>query len=133
MQISLQNRFPGWEQGCQMVYIFSYQKYQFGYFLHGFGMENVGIFYFYLVYMYYDHFIRLMYIYGHLVNLMYICVHLANLMYICGHLVHFFRFGMFVPRKIWQPWLGDKNQNFFPRRRVPNLNLSSQESFRKAR
>jgi hypothetical protein len=24
---------------------------------------------------------------------------------ICGHLVYFSRFGMFGPRKIWQPWL----------------------------
>jgi hypothetical protein len=23
---------------------------------------------------------------------------------VCGHLVHFFRFGMFGARKIWQPW-----------------------------
>jgi hypothetical protein len=22
---------------------------------------------------------------------------------VCGNLVYFFRFGMFVPRKIWQP------------------------------
>jgi hypothetical protein len=24
---------------------------------------------------------------------------------VCGHLVYFSRFGMFGPRKIWQPWL----------------------------
>jgi hypothetical protein len=24
---------------------------------------------------------------------------------LCGHLVYFFRFGMFGPRKLWQPWL----------------------------
>jgi hypothetical protein len=23
----------------------------------------------------------------------------------CGHLLYFSRFGMFGPRKIWQPWL----------------------------
>jgi hypothetical protein len=23
---------------------------------------------------------------------------------VCGNLVYFFCFGMFVPRKIWQPW-----------------------------
>jgi hypothetical protein len=23
---------------------------------------------------------------------------------VCGHLVYFFRFGMYGPRKIWQPW-----------------------------
>jgi hypothetical protein len=35
----------GGEQVCQMVYIFAYQKSQFGYILEGLGMENVGIFY----------------------------------------------------------------------------------------
>jgi hypothetical protein len=28
---------------------------------------------------------------------------------VCGHLVYLSRFGMFVPRKIWQPWLVRKS------------------------
>jgi hypothetical protein len=24
---------------------------------------------------------------------------------VCGHLLYFSRFGMFGPRKVWQPWL----------------------------
>jgi hypothetical protein len=35
----------GPEQGCQMVYIFLYQKSQFGYILEALGMENVDTFY----------------------------------------------------------------------------------------
>jgi hypothetical protein len=29
----------------------------------------------------------------------------------CGHLVYFSHFGMFGPRKIWQPCLGDKDSS----------------------
>jgi hypothetical protein len=27
---------------------------------------------------------------------------------VCGHLVYFFQFGVFGPRKIWQPWTQDE-------------------------
>jgi hypothetical protein len=40
---------PG-QQGCQMVYVFSYQKSQFLFSLEGLGVENFGILYRHLVY-----------------------------------------------------------------------------------
>jgi hypothetical protein len=40
-------------QGCQMVYIFSNQKSQFGYVLEGLAMEDFGIIYVHLVYIFY--------------------------------------------------------------------------------
>jgi hypothetical protein len=30
---------------------------------------------------------------------------------VCGHLVYISHFGMFGPRKIWQPWHRDKNSS----------------------
>jgi hypothetical protein len=36
-------------------------------------------------------------------------VHMA----VCGHLVYFPHFGMFGPRKIWQPWSGYGLSDFF--------------------
>jgi hypothetical protein len=47
-------------------------------------MENVGMFFDHLEYFWYD---------------------LWTFGIICGHLVYFSRFGMFGPRKIWQPWI----------------------------
>jgi hypothetical protein len=32
-------------------------------------------------------------------------VYFMNISYIFVHLVHFFQFGYYVQRKIWQPWL----------------------------
>jgi hypothetical protein len=29
---------------------------------------------------------------------------------VCGHLLHFYQFGMFGPRKIWQPWLRNEKK-----------------------
>jgi hypothetical protein len=57
--------------------IFEYQKYQFGYFLEGLGMDIVGIF----------------------------CAHLKYLQLFglfCAHLVYFSSFWCDVPRSIWQ-------------------------------
>jgi hypothetical protein len=48
-------------------------------------MENVGIFY------------------GRLEYFTTIWYNLLPFSIVCGHLVHFLRFGMFGPRKIWQP------------------------------
>jgi hypothetical protein len=47
-----------------------------------------------LVYTYYDH---LEYFTAMLYNLWPFVIN-------CGHLVYFYHFGMFGPRKIWQPW-----------------------------
>jgi hypothetical protein len=49
-------------------------------------MENVDIFY------------------DHLEYCTVILVILGQFGIVCGHVVHFSRFGMFGPRKIWQPW-----------------------------
>jgi hypothetical protein len=35
---------------------------------------------------------------------------------VCGHLLYFSQFGMFGPRKIWQPCLSDVFRRFFLRR-----------------
>jgi hypothetical protein len=66
--------------------LFSYQKTQFGYILEGLGMETVGIFYEHL-----EYFSAIWYIF-------------LQFGIACGRLVYFSRFGMFGPRKIWQPW-----------------------------
>jgi hypothetical protein len=50
-------------------------------------MENVGMFY------------------DHLEYFTAIWYNLWTFGIICGHLVYISRFGMFGPRKIWQPWL----------------------------
>jgi hypothetical protein len=49
-------------------------------------MENVGIFY------------------DHLEYFTAIWCRLFKFGIVCGHLLYFSRFGMFGPRKIWQPW-----------------------------
>jgi ABC-type spermidine/putrescine transport system permease subunit II len=58
--------------------------------LEGLAIENLGIFYGLLVYF----------------------TAIGNILWpfgiFCGHLVYFFPFWYFVPRKIWQPWLGKK-------------------------
>jgi hypothetical protein len=54
-----------------MVYVFSNQKYQFGFRLEGLSKENVGIFY------------------GHLVYLIAIWYILWPFGTFCGHLIHF--------------------------------------------
>jgi hypothetical protein len=41
--------------------------------------------------------------YDHLEDLTAIWYNLWPFGMVCGHLVYFSRFGMFVPRKIWQP------------------------------
>jgi hypothetical protein len=53
--------------------------------LEGLGRENVGIFY--------DH---SKYFKANLYNLWQFSI-------VCGHLIYFSQFGMFEPRKIWQP------------------------------
>jgi hypothetical protein len=49
-------------------------------------MENVVLFYYHL-----EYFTAIWY-------------NLLPFGIVCGHLVYFLRFGMFGPRKIWQPW-----------------------------
>jgi hypothetical protein len=44
--------------------------------------------------------------YDHLEYFMAICYNLWPFGIVCGNLVYFLRFGMFGPRKIWQPWSG---------------------------
>jgi hypothetical protein len=46
----------------------------------------------------------LLYYYGNVEYFTPIWYHLWPFRIICGHLVHFSRFGMIAPRKIWQPW-----------------------------
>jgi hypothetical protein len=49
--------------------------------------------------------IKYCYIFGHLEYITAIWYNLQPFAIVCGHLVNvFFRFGMFGPRKIWQPW-----------------------------
>jgi hypothetical protein len=71
--------YPGLPDG-----LFSNQKSQFGYIVEGLEMENVLIFY------------------NHL-KFMVIWYNLWQFDIVCGHLVYFSHFGMFGPRKIWQP------------------------------
>jgi hypothetical protein len=73
------------KQGCQMDYFF-YQKSKFGYILESLGMEKVDILHGLLEYM---------------TAIWYI---LWQSVIVCSHLVHISHFGMFGPRKIWQPW-----------------------------
>jgi hypothetical protein len=44
--------------------------------------------------------------YDHLEYFMAICYNLWPFGIVCGHLLYFSQFGMFGPRKIWQPWAG---------------------------
>jgi hypothetical protein len=66
--------------------LFSNQKSQFWSNLEGLGMEKVVIFF------------------DHLEDFMAIWYKLWSFGKVCGLLVYFLRFGMFGPRKIWQPW-----------------------------
>jgi hypothetical protein len=74
-------------QGCQMA-CFQTKNPKFGQILEGFWMVNVGIFY------------------DHLENFMAIWYNLWPLVVIC---YIFPDFGMFGPRKIWQPWTEEKS------------------------
>jgi hypothetical protein len=71
----------GWPDG-----LFSCQKFKFGYILEGLEMENIGIFYDHL-----EYFAAICYTY------------LTAILYCWVRLEYFPRFGMFGPRKIWQP------------------------------
>jgi hypothetical protein len=62
--------------------------------LEGLGMENIVIFYDHL-----EYFTAIWYKWPFGI--------------VCGHLVYFLRFGMFVTRKIWQPWSGLVGVDFF--------------------
>jgi hypothetical protein len=75
--------------------LFSNQKSQFGYILEGLGIENVIIFCDHL-----DYFMAIRY-------------NLWQFGTACGHLVYFSHFGMFGPRKIWQPLGRRPKWNFF--------------------
>jgi hypothetical protein len=44
--------------------------------------------------------------YDHLAHFSIIWYNLWPFGIVCGHFVYFSRFGMFGPRKYWQPWLG---------------------------
>jgi hypothetical protein len=75
-------------------------KSSFGYILKGTGMENVGIFF-----ENFEYFTA-------------ICNSLYPFGIVCVHLVYFSVFGMFGPKKIWQPWrVGDERKKFFFRER----------------
>jgi hypothetical protein len=44
---------------------------------------------------------------------------IGSLVYVdCAHFAYFSRFGMFGPRKIWQPFLRTGDSNTFPLRSV---------------
>jgi hypothetical protein len=73
------------QQGCQMV-CFQTKNPKFGYILDGHWMVNVGKFY------------------DHLEHFMAIWYNLWPFVIACDHLLYFSPFGMFGPRKIWQPW-----------------------------
>jgi hypothetical protein len=45
-----------------------------------------------------------------MVNIAIFYDHLEYFGIVCGHLVYFLRFGMFGPRKIWQPCFGSVKQ-----------------------
>jgi hypothetical protein len=64
---------------------FQTKNHNFGKNLEGLGMKNVVLFY------------------DHLEYFTAIWYNLWPLGIVCGHLVYFLRFGMFGPRKIWQP------------------------------
>jgi hypothetical protein len=42
--VKIRNRRRSLQQGCQMVYVSSYQKFQFGYIFESLVMENAGIY-----------------------------------------------------------------------------------------
>jgi hypothetical protein len=64
--------------------------------LEGLGIENVVIFHYLL-----EHFTTIWY-------------NLQPFGVVCGHLVYFFHFGMFGPRKIWQPWSSQLAEKWRP-------------------
>jgi hypothetical protein len=73
-------------QGCQIV-CFQTKNTHLGKFWRALELKMLA------------YFMTILNIYGHLAQFMAVwnleCV-------VCGHLVHFSRFGMFGPRKIWQ-------------------------------
>jgi hypothetical protein len=75
-----------WQQGCQMV-CFKTKNTNLGKLLEGLRMKNVCIFY------------------DHLEYSTAIWYNLGPFGILCGRLVYFPHFGMFGPRKIWQPCL----------------------------
>jgi hypothetical protein len=72
-------------QGCQMV-CFQTKNPKFGSILEGLWMVNAGLFY------------------DHLEYFKVIWYNLWPFGTVCGHLLYYSQFGMFEPRKIWQPW-----------------------------
>jgi hypothetical protein len=66
--------------------LFSNQKSQCGNILESIGTKKVGM------------------CYDHLEYIMAIWYKLCPFSIVCSHLVYFSQFGMFGPRKIWQPW-----------------------------
>jgi hypothetical protein len=68
----------------------------------------------------------LVYFYGHLEYFKAIWYNLWQFGIVCGYLVYFSPFWYFVPRKIWQPWVGVKVRR---RSAHPNpLSFSKNES-----
>jgi hypothetical protein len=65
--------------------LFPYQKSQFRYIFENLGVENVGMFYGYLIYL------KAIWLISWAFGIF------------CGHLVYFSLFWYVVPRKIWQP------------------------------
>jgi hypothetical protein len=73
------SRLSGRGQGCQMVYIFSNQKYQFGKILEGLRMSNVGTYvYFVPIWNILRPFGILLWSFGHFVVILYIFPVLVN-------------------------------------------------------
>jgi hypothetical protein len=68
-----------------LLFCFQTKLHKFGLILEGLGMESVVIFY------------------DHLEYFMAIWHNVWQFGIVCGHLVYFSHFGMFGPRKIWQP------------------------------
>jgi hypothetical protein len=93
-----------------MVYIFSNQKSQFGLILEGLAMEDVGIFYGRFG-LFYCHLVYFTAVWSILLPFGLFYCHLLYFVAICYILWLFgiiFPFWYVVPRKIWQPWLGQK-------------------------
>jgi hypothetical protein len=56
------------------------------------------------------------YIFDHLEYFLTIWYNLWPFGIVCGHLLYFSQFGMFGPRKIWQPWDGPSLPTGSPRK-----------------
>jgi hypothetical protein len=90
-------------------------KKRFGYILEGLWRENVGIFH------------------GHWVQLLTIWYNIWPFGIVCGHFVYFCCFGMFGPRKIWQPWdaaLNNEKWSIWDFRLIYECNLFCGTSFK---